>query len=204
MLTSFFKYSKKEVGCDEAGRGALCGPVVAGAIEIWGKTEVLPLLKDSKKLNSRERKEIFEQIKTDPHINWSVGIVGAEEIDKINILNASILAMHKALDKWNNKISQIIVDGNKFKPYNDIPYKCFVKGDNKYASIAAASIVAKVIRDEIMANLSIEYPEYSWDKNKGYPTKKHIDVFRKLGTNEHYRKSFKLKEKTNPSITQLF
>ena len=179
-----------EVGCDEAGRGCLAGSVFAAAV-------ILPadyqndLLNDSKQLSAKKRYALREQIEKDA-IAWAVGIVTAEEIDEINILNASILAMHRALDALKVRPEYVIVDGNKFKPYRDLPHTTIVKGDGKYLSIAAASILAKTYRDDYMNALHQEYPFYDWNKNKGYPTKKHRAAIRERGTTPYHRMTFNL------------
>ena len=190
MLKSHYYEGKIEAGCDEAGRGCLAGSVYAAAV-------ILPpgyqndLLNDSKQLTEKRRYKLREIIERDA-IAWAVGIVTPEEIDKINILNASILAMHRALDQLNIRPEAIIVDGNRFKPYNQIPHTTIVKGDGKYLSIAAASILAKTYRDDYMNQLAEEYPQYDWLSNKGYPTKKHRDAIRQFGITPYHRKSYNL------------
>ncbi len=188
MLRKTFSSFGIEAGCDEAGRGCLAGPVFAAAV-------ILPidfdnsLINDSKKLSSIQRetlREIIENNATD----WAVAKVDPLEIDKINILNASILAMHKALNKLNVKPEFIIIDGNRFKPYNDIPYKCIIKGDALYMSIASASILAKTYRDDFMTKIYEEYPLYGWNKNKGYPTKAHRMAIINNGLTPWHRRSF--------------
>ena len=177
-----------EAGCDEAGRGCLAGSVFAAAV-------ILPadyqndLLNDSKQLSAKKRYALREQIERDA-IAWAVGIVTAEEIDEINILNASILAMHRALDALKVRPEYVIVDGNKFKPYGDLPHTTIVKGDGKYLSIAAASILAKTYRDDYMAEQHALYPHYGWDKNAGYPTKQHREGIRQHGLTPIHRKTF--------------
>jgi ribonuclease HII len=189
MLLPFFKETV-EAGCDEAGRGCLAGSVYAAAV-------ILPLnyqntlLNDSKQLTERQRYELRPIIERDA-MAWAVGIVTPEEIDKINILNASILAMHRALDQLRVRPEAVIVDGNRFKPYQDLPYTTIVKGDGKYLSIAAASILAKTYRDDYMDRLAEEYPQYDWLSNKGYPTKKHREAIRQYGITPYHRKSFNL------------
>lgn len=180
-----------EAGCDEAGRGCLAGPVVAGAVILPPKF-FHPDLNDSKKLTEKKRIELKKFILENVE-HWAVAYVMQEEIDKINILNASIRAMHLALQKLQLRPSFIIVDGNKFKPYFDIPYKTIVKGDSKYMSIAAASILAKTFRDEYMEELHSKFPIYQWDNNKGYPTETHRAIVEKYGYSPHHRKSFKFK-----------
>jgi ribonuclease HII len=190
MLKSFYYPDKVEAGCDEAGRGCLAGSVYAAAV-------ILPhdyqneLLNDSKQLTEKRRYALREIIQRDA-VAWAVGIVTPEEIDKINILNASILAMHRALDQLAVRPEAIIVDGNRFKPYGQIPHTTIVKGDGKYLSIAAASILAKTYRDDYMNRLAEEYPQYDWRSNKGYPTKKHRDAIREYGITPYHRKSYNL------------
>lgn len=190
MLKSHFNKGLVEAGCDEAGRGCLAGSVFAAAV-------ILPEdydnegLNDSKKLTPMRRYELRDEIERDA-LAWAVGVVTPEEIDKINILNASILAMHRALDQLEVRPEAIIVDGNRFKPYRFIPYNTVVKGDGKYLSIAAASILAKTYRDDYMDSLAREYPQYAWDVNKGYPTKAHREAIAKYGITPYHRKSFRL------------
>lgn len=180
-----------EAGCDEAGRGCLAGPVVAAAV-------ILPddfkndLLTDSKQLSEKQREKLFPLIK-EQALAYGVGIVSCKEIDKINILNASFLAMHRALDQITNYTPDLLlIDGNRFKPYQQIKHECIIKGDGKYLSIAAASILAKVSRDHLMEELHLQYPVYGWDKNKGYPTKAHRAAIFEYGDTDYHRKSFKL------------
>ena len=179
-----------EAGCDEAGRGCLAGSVYAAAV-ILPKDYDNPLLNDSKKLTEKRRKELRDQIVRDA-VAWAVGVVTPEEIDKINILNASFLAMHRALDQLTIRPEAVIVDGNRFKPYHDLPYTTIVKGDGKYQSIAAASILAKTFRDEYMDSIANEYPYYDWQKNKGYPTKAHREGIREHGPSPYHRMSYNL------------
>ena len=179
-----------EAGCDEAGRGCLAGSVYAAAV-ILPKDYDNPLLNDSKKLTEKRRKELRDQIVRDA-VAWAVGVVTPEEIDRINILNASFLAMHRALDQLTIRPEAVIVDGNRFKPYHDLPYTTIVKGDGKYQSIAAASILAKTFRDEYMDSIAIEYPYYDWQKNKGYPTKAHREGIREHGPSPYHRMSYNL------------
>lgn len=179
-----------EAGCDEAGRGCLCGPVVAAAV-ILPEGFSHPLLNDSKQLTERQRDTLRPIIEREA-LAYGVGMVSNEEIDEINILNASILAMHRALDKLSVRPQHILVDGNKFKPYADIDYTTIVKGDGKYMSIAAASVLAKTCRDELMYNLHDNLPQYNWAKNKGYPTKDHREAIAKYGVSKHHRMTFKL------------
>lgn len=179
-----------EVGCDEAGRGCLAGPVVAAAV-ILGPDFSNDIINDSKKLSEKTRNSLRTYIEENA-LAWAVGIVTPQEIDQINILNASFLAMHRALDQIQYPLDLIVVDGNRFNKYNDIPHECIVKGDGKYMNIAAASILAKTYRDEIMDNLANEFPEYNWKKNKAYPTKMHREAIAKFGVTPHHRLSFKL------------
>lgn len=179
-----------EAGCDEAGRGCLAGSVYAAAV-ILPKDYDNPLLNDSKKLTEKRRKVLRDQIVRDA-VSWAVGVVTPEEIDKINILNASFLAMHCALDQLTIRPEAVIVDGNRFNPYHDLPYTTIVKGDGKYQSIAAASILAKTFRDEYMDSLANEYPYYDWQKNKGYPTKAHREGIRDYGPSPYHRMSYNL------------
>ena len=179
-----------EAGCDEAGRGCLAGSVYAAAV-ILPKDYDNPLLNDSKKLTEKRRKELRDQIVRDA-VGWAVGVVTPEEIDRINILNASFLAMHRALDQLTIRPEAVIVDGNRFKPYHDLPYTTIVKGDGKYQSIAAASILAKTFRDEYMDSIANEYPYYDWQKNKGYPTKAHREGIREHGPSPYHRMSYNL------------
>lgn len=179
-----------EAGCDEAGRGCLAGSVYAAAV-ILPKDYDNPLLNDSKKLTEKRRKVLRDQIVRDA-VAWAVGVVTPEEIDKINILNASFLAMHRALDQLTIRPEAVIVDGNRFNPYHDLPYTTIVKGDGKYQSIAAASILAKTFRDEYMDSIANEYPYYDWQKNKGYPTKAHREGIREHGPSPYHRMSYNL------------
>ena len=190
MLKSHFQNNKIEVGCDEAGRGCLAGPVVAAAV-ILPKDFNHPLLNDSKQVSEKKRVQL-KSIIEEYAIAYAIGIVSHLEIDELNILNASFLAMHRALDKINSKFDSILVDGNRFKQYNKTQHHCIIKGDAKYLNIAAASILAKTHRDAIMLKLDQDFPQYYWKKNKGYPTKKHRDAIREIGTNVNHRISFKL------------
>ncbi|MBF1514045.1 MAG: ribonuclease HII [Prevotella pallens] len=190
MLKSAYYTDKVEAGCDEAGRGCLAGSVYAAAVILPPNYEN-ELLNDSKQLSERKRYLLRSIIENDA-VAWAVGVVTVEEIDKINILNASILAMHRALDALKVQPEAIIVDGNRFKPYNDVPYTTIVKGDGKYLSIAAASILAKTYRDDYMKTIAEEYPQYDWKSNKGYPTNKHRAAIKKYGISPYHRKSFTL------------
>ena len=190
MLANHFYEGLVECGCDEAGRGCLAGSVFAGAV-ILPSDYSNEMLNDSKQLTERRRYLLLEQIEHDA-VAWAIGVVTAEEIDHINILNASILAMHRAIDALNVRPEAVIVDGNRFKPYHDLPYTTIVKGDGKYLSIAAASILAKTYRDDEMNRLADSYPQYDWKSNKGYPTKKHREAIRQYGITPYHRKSFQL------------
>ena len=190
MLQSHYYEGKIEAGCDEAGRGCLAGSVYAAAV-ILPEDYQNELLNDSKQLTEKKRYELREIIERDA-VAWAVGIVTPEEIDKINILNASILAMHRALDQLKVRPEAIIVDGNRFKPYQKLPHTTIVKGDGKYLSIAAASILAKTYRDDYMNQLAEEYPQYDWRSNKGYPTKKHREAIKQFGITPYHRKSYNL------------
>jgi ribonuclease HII len=190
MLANHYYEGKIEAGCDEAGRGCLAGSVYAAAV-ILPEGYENPLLNDSKQLTEKRRYELREMIERDA-VCWAVGIVTPEEIDRINILNASILAMHRALDQLTVRPEAVIVDGNRFKRYHDLPHTTIVKGDGKYMAIAAASILAKTYRDDYMNRLDAEYPQYDWRKNKGYPTKKHREAIRQHGTTPYHRMSYNL------------
>lgn len=190
MLKSHFYKGLVEAGCDEAGRGCLAGSVYAAAV-ILPEDYKNEALNDSKQLTAKRRYELREQIEHDA-LAWAVGVVTPEEIDEINILNASILAMHRALDQLTLRPEAIIVDGNRFKPYHFIPYTTVVKGDGKYLSIAAASILAKTYRDDYMDRLAHEYPQYDWIDNKGYPTRKHRQAIAEYGATKYHRMTFRL------------
>lgn len=189
-LLPFFQEGVIEAGCDEAGRGCLAGPVVAAAV-------ILPadyshqVLNDSKKLTVKQRNVIKEEIKSDA-LAWAVGVVSHTEIDEINILNASFLAMHRAVDQLRSRPELLLIDGNRFKSYPDVPHETIVKGDGKYYSIAAASVLAKTYRDELMTGLHEQFPEYGWQTNAGYPTIAHRQAIREFGITPHHRKSFRL------------
>ena len=190
MLKNHYYQDLVEAGCDEAGRGCLAGSVYAAAV-------ILPPgyqnceLDDSKKLTPRKRYALRDTIEHDA-VAWAVGIVTPEEIDRINILNASFLAMHRALNQLKVRPEAVIVDGNRFTPYRKLPFATIVKGDGKYLSIAAASILAKTYRDDYMCSLAEEYPQYDWQKNMGYPTKKHRQAIREYGITPYHRKSYNL------------
>lgn len=190
MLKSAFTTDKCEAGCDEAGRGCLAGPVTAAAV-ILPKRYKHKLLNDSKQLSLKKRQKLRQDIENDA-ITWAVAKVGNDEIDKINILQASYKAMHLALSQLSEVPELILVDGNRFNPYRDIPHECVVKGDGKYLSIAAASILAKTYRDDYMESLHDQYPDYHWDTNVGYPTPAHRDAIRSFGITPYHRKSFQL------------
>lgn len=190
MLKSHYYENLIEAGCDEAGRGCLAGSVYAAAV-ILPRDYDNPLLNDSKQLSPRLRYQLRGQIQQDA-LAWAVGIVTAEEIDRINILKASLLAMHRALDLLKVRPEAIIADGNRFAPYHDLPYTMIVKGDGKYQAIAAASILAKTYRDDYMEQLHEEYPMYDWKSNKGYPTRKHREGIRRFGISPYHRKSYHL------------
>lgn len=190
LKNHYYSEYELEAGCDEAGRGCLAGSVYAAAV-IFPKDYHNNELNDSKQLSAKKRYALREIVERDA-LAWAVGIVTPEEIDKINILNASILAMHRALDQLKVRPEAVIVDGNKFKPYHDLPYSTIVKGDGKYLSIAAASILAKTFRDDYMDRLAEEYPQYDWLSNKGYPTKKHREAIRKYGVTPYHRMSYNL------------
>jgi ribonuclease HII len=190
MLKPYHTKGIIEAGCDEAGRGCLAGPVVAAAV-IFPPNYKNTLLDDSKKLTDKQRYALRPIVEKDA-LAFAIGIVSNEEIDEINILNASFLAMHRALDELQHTPESILIDGNRFTPYHEIPHHCIVKGDSKFLSIAGASILAKTYRDDIMKMLHMDYPGYGWNKNMGYPTKKHREAIAQLGTNEHFRMTFKL------------
>lgn len=189
-LISKFSDKKLECGCDEAGRGCLAGPVVAAAVILpagFNSSE----LNDSKKLTEKQRNRLRIIIEENA-LTWAVSFVSETEIDKINILNASILGMHRAIEQLKMEPEFIIVDGNKFKPYKNIPYQTIVKGDSKYLSIAAASVLAKTHRDDLMKKLHAEFPQYGWDKNKAYATKEHRRALNEFGYSDYHRRSFRL------------
>ena len=192
QLLSFLNENLIEAGCDEAGRGPLAGPVFAAAV-ILPKDFCHPLLNDSKKMTEKAR-EILRPIIEKEAVAWAVEEVSAEEIDTINILNASITGMQRAVRKLATKPEFLLIDGNKFKPFDDYKYQCIVKGDAKFASIAAASVLAKTYRDEYMRQLAQEYPQYGWEKNMGYPTPAHVQAIIDHGYTPHHRKSFHLKQ----------
>lgn len=188
LLNCYSEIGKKEAGCDEAGRGCLAGPVFAGAV-ILPRSFTNELLNDSKQLSEKNRDALRIIIEKEA-IAWAVASVSHEEIDEINILNASILAMHRALDKLTVKPELLLIDGNRFKKYKEIPHHCIVKGDGKYMSIAAASILAKTHRDDYMRKIHEEFPFYFWNKNKGYPTLQHKLAIQQHGLTPYHRKTF--------------
>ena len=200
MLIHTFQTELLEAGCDEAGRGCLAGPVVAAAVILDPKNPIEGL-DDSKKINEKTRELLRPEIEAKA-LAWAVGIVSNMEIDEINILKGSFVAMHRALDQLKTKPQLIIVDGNRFIPYKKVPHECIVKGDGKYQNIAAASILAKTHRDEVMRKLHNQYPHYGWDRNKGYPTKEHRLGIRKHGPTEWHRMSFQLLQPELPFIDQ--
>ena len=195
MLFSFYQKEFIEAGCDEAGRGCLAGPVFAAAV-------ILPanfkhkLLTDSKQLGEQDRYALRKVIEKKA-LAYAVAQVDHDEIDRINILNASFLAMHKALDQLSQQPGFILIDGNRFKPFKKIPHKCIIQGDGKYFSIAAASILAKTYRDDFMKNIALEHPEYEWHSNKGYPTVKHRNAVLKHGFSPYHRRTFRV---TDPQL----
>jgi ribonuclease HII len=190
MLLPFLNKDEIEAGCDEAGRGCLAGPVFAAAV-------ILPtgfsndLLNDSKKLTEKQREQLRPVIEKEA-ISWAVAQLDPKEIDHFNILWASFHAMHRALDQLSTRPSSLLIDGNRFLPYPDTPHHCIIKGDGKYLSIAAASVLAKTYRDEYMDSLALTFPEYGWHRNKGYPTKAHREAIRRHGATQHHRRSFRL------------
>lgn len=190
MLKSYFDKNLIEAGCDEAGRGCLAGPVYAGAV-ILPKNYKNKWLDDSKKLSDKDRYELRPEIENKA-IAWALGVVDNIEIDEINILKASFLAMHRAIEKLKQKPELLLIDGNRFTPYKKTPHQCIVKGDSKYLSIAAASILAKTYRDDFMKEQSLIYPHYNWENNMAYPTKKHREAIRQFGTTPLHRMTFQL------------
>jgi ribonuclease HII len=190
MLKSYFDKLLIEAGCDEAGRGCLAGPVYAASV-ILPKNYKNKWLDDSKKLSDKDRYELRPEIEQKA-ITWAIGIVDNLEIDEINILKASFLAMHRALDKLKQMPELLLIDGNRFTPYKKIPHQCIVKGDSKYLNIAAASILAKTYRDDYMKEQALVYPQYSWEQNMAYPTKKHREAIKQFGTTPLHRLTFQL------------
>jgi ribonuclease HII len=198
LKARFHKENIIEAGCDEAGRGCLAGPVVAAAVILPDRCS-LPELDDSKKLSEKQR-DALRPIIEEKAIAFAVGIVSPLKIDEINILNASFLAMHLAIEQLKMKPEFLLIDGNRFNPYRKIPHACIIKGDGKYKSIAAASVLAKTYRDEIMEKLDMEFPNFNWKKNKGYPTIAHRNAIREFGSCKYHRQSFTLL----PSQLELF
>lgn len=189
-LKRFLHKGILEAGCDEAGRGCLAGPVVAGAV-ILKKGQGIPGLDDSKKLSEAQRNSLRPIIEENS-LAWGIGIVSCTEIDQINILQASFLAMHRAVQDLGVLPEHLLIDGNRFRPFEGIEHTCIIKGDGKFQSIAAASILAKTYRDALMEDLHSSFPEYAWQKNKGYPTVAHRQAIRTHGTTQHHRLSFQL------------
>ncbi|MCZ4225034.1 ribonuclease HII [Pedobacter rhodius] len=192
MLLSCYQEEFLEAGCDEAGRGCLAGPVFAAAV-ILPRGFVLEGLNDSKQL-SHEQRDLLRPVIEKEALAWAVASCDHEEIDRINILNASFLAMHRAIEKLHTQPQYLVVDGNRFKAYPQIPHSCIVKGDGKYLNIAAASILAKTHRDEYMTNLHIDYPHYNWQQNKGYPTIAHRKAVIEIGLSPFHRKTFNVSD----------
>lgn len=190
MLLPYHNIDDIEAGCDEAGRGCLAGPVYAAAV-ILPKDFSHELLNDSKKLSEAQRLALRPIIEKEA-LAWAVTAVSPQEIDEINILNASIIGMHRSVDKLKLRPTALLIDGNRFKPYLGIPHKCIIKGDGKYLSIAAASVLAKTYRDDFMKDLAQQHPEYAWESNKGYPTKAHRSAIAEHGSTPHHRLSFRL------------
>lgn len=190
MLLPYYNENLIEAGCDEAGRGCLAGSVYAAAV-ILPKDYRNDALNDSKRLSASRRYKLREEIMCDA-VAWAVGVVTPSEIDEINILNASILAMHRAVDQLSVRPQALIIDGNRFRPYQDLPYTTIVKGDGKYQSVAAASILAKTFRDDYMKELHEQYPFYGWNRNAGYPTREHREAIREHGITPYHRKTFNL------------
>lgn len=199
MLLSYYQDEHIEAGCDEAGRGCLAGPVFAAAV-ILSKDFNHDILTDSKVLSAHQRYNLRSVIEREA-LAFSVARIDHEEIDRINILNASFEAMHKALSSLPVKAGYILVDGNRFKKYKDVPHACIIKGDSKFFSIAAASILAKTYRDDYMNSIAVNYPEYDWINNKGYPTIKHREAVVKYGFSPYHRKTFRV---TDPQLSILF
>lgn len=190
MLKSFFDKNLIEAGCDEAGRGCLAGPVYAAAV-VLPKNYKNKWLNDSKKLSDADRYELRPEIE-EKALSWAVGVVDHKEIDEINILNASFLGMHRAVDQLKVIPELLLIDGNRFKAYKNIQHQCIVKGDAKFLSIAAASILAKTYRDDFMKTAALTHPEYNWESNMGYPTKKHREAIRQYGVTPLHRLTFQL------------
>ncbi len=191
-LTKFYQTKILEAGCDEAGRGCLAGPVFAAAVILNSKKRIKGL-DDSKKLTAKQREELKPEIE-EKALSFAVGFISNQDIDKYNILKASFLAMHYAIERLHIQPKLLLIDGNRFIPYQNIKHICIVKGDQKIQSIAAASILAKTYRDEWILNLHSQFPQYSWNTNKGYPTKEHRDAIKKFGITDFHRRTFKLFE----------
>ncbi|SHJ09686.1 RNase HII [Tangfeifania diversioriginum] len=191
-LLGYYKKGLLEAGCDEAGRGCLAGPVAAAAVILPENFEH-PFLNDSKQLSEKQRNELRPTIEKEA-LAWAVEMVSNEEIDKVNILNASFLAMNRAIQKLKVKPQHLLIDGNRFRPQTDIPFTCMIKGDGRFLSIAAASVLAKTWRDEYMAKIHREFPVYDWVKNKGYATKFHREAIAVNGISKYHRLSFRLKD----------
>ena len=189
-LLSCFKEDQKEAGCDEAGRGCLAGPVFAAAV-ILPPDFKIELLNDSKKLTEKQRYQLRPLIE-EQAISWAVVAVDNNEIDEVNILNASFLAMNRAVQKLDTEPEHLLIDGNRFRPQTKIPYTCMVKGDGRFYSIAAASVLAKTYRDDFMLKIHNEFPHYDWNRNKGYPTKKHRAAIKEYGPTKYHRMTFRL------------
>lgn len=189
-LLSYFKVNTVEAGCDEAGRGCLAGPVFAAAVILPPDFEN-EILNDSKILTEKQRNDLRQIIEKEA-LAWAVESVSNNEIDEVNILNASFLAMNRAVELLKLKPEHLLIDGNRFRTQSKTPYACMIKGDGRFLSIAAASVLAKTYRDEFMAKIHVEFPDYDWQKNKGYPTKKHRDAIRKFGVTSYHRKTFRL------------
>jgi len=190
LLKSYFDKNLIEAGCDEAGRGCLAGPVYAAAV-VLPKNYKNKWLNDSKKLTDTDRYELRPEIE-EKALSWAVGVVDHKEIDEINILNASFLGMHRAVDQLKITPELLLIDGNRFKAYKNIQHQCIIKGDGKFLSIAAASILAKTYRDDFMKSAALTHPQYSWDSNMGYPTKKHREAIRQYGVTPLHRLTFQL------------
>lgn len=189
-LLPFYKENQVEAGCDEAGRGCLAGPVFAAAVILPADFEN-ELLNDSKKLTEKQRMQLRPVIEREA-VDWAVVAVSNEEIDEINILNASFYAMNRAVKKLKTKPQHLLIDGNRFRPQTDIPFTCMIKGDGRFLSIAAASVLAKTYRDDFMEKIHTEFPGYNWKQNKGYPTRQHREAIRNLGISKFHRKTFRL------------
>jgi ribonuclease HII len=199
-LSKFLVENRLEAGCDEAGRGCLAGPVVAAAVILNPNQEIIGL-NDSKQISEKKRRLLYQQIQASA-LSYSIAVFDEQKIDELNILNASIYAMHKAVENLTIKPEWLLIDGNRFHSYRTIPHTCVIKGDGKFQSIAAASILAKTFRDDLMIKLNEEYPEYNWKKNMGYPTIEHRQAIENYGPTKYHRKSFKLLP--NPVQLKIF